>query len=107
MSKNPKALWARRMWGKSRKRAREAGIEFNITPQDIERVFPDACPIFQVPLSYGKGISDGLPSLDRIDSSLGYLPGNIRVISWRANYIKGNMSPEQIERMYRYIKGEL
>lgn len=98
-------LWARRLWGKSRKRAREAGIEFTLQVADI--VVPDKCPILGVELMYDKGINDRKPSLDRIDSSKGYVPGNVRVISWRANYIKGELSPEQIERLYLYTKGEI
>jgi hypothetical protein len=98
-------LWARRLWGKSKKRAREAGIEFTITPGDIH--VPEVCPIFHVPLEFGKGISDSLPSLDRIDSAIGYLPGNVRVISWRANYLKKNATLEQLERMVAYMKGEI
>lgn len=104
-SKDKTKLWARRLWGKSRKRAREAGIEFTLQVADI--VVPDKCPILGVELMYDKGINDRKPSLDRIDSSKGYVPGNVRVISWRANYIKGELSPEQIERLYLYTKGEI
>lgn len=98
-------LWARRLWGKSKKRAREAGIEFSLKPEDI--FVPDKCPVLGVELKYDKGINDCKPSLDRIDSSKGYVPGNVRVISWKVNYLKGELTLEQIERLYLYTKGKL
>lgn len=100
-------LWARRLWGKSKKRAREAGIEFDLTPEDIAKVFPTHCPILGIELKYDKGINDSKPSLDRINSAKGYVVGNIGVISWRANYVKNELSPEQIERLYLYTQGKL
>lgn len=99
------ALWARRLWGKSKKRAKKDGIEFTISPGDI--VVPLVCPIFGCTLEFQKGIADSNPSLDRVNNDLGYVPGNVRVISWRANYLKKDMSLEQMERMLKYMKGEI
>ncbi len=39
------------------------------------------------------------PSLDRIDSSLGYVKGNVWVISWRANHIKTDASLEELKQL--------
>jgi hypothetical protein len=41
------------------------------------------------------------PSLDRIFPELGYTKGNVRVISWRANWIKNNSTIEEIEKLYQ------
>src|SRR5262245_50278594 len=98
-------LWARRLWGKSKKRAKADGILFTITPDDI--IVPELCPVMQCPLQFEKGISNHQPSLDRVDNSFGYIPGNVRVISWRANYLKKDMTLEQMERMLQYMRGEL
>jgi hypothetical protein len=38
----------------------------------------------------------GTPSLDRIDSSLGYVKGNVWVISWRANHIKTDATLDEL-----------
>ena len=40
------------------------------------------------------------PSLDRIFPESGYTKGNVRVISWRANWIKNNSTIEEIEKLY-------
>ncbi len=94
------------IWGNAFKRAKTKGIAFTISPHHIE--VPEVCPILQVPMQRHRGKArDNSYSLDRVDSSKGYVPGNVRVISWRANYMKNEMTLEQIERMALYVKGEL
>lgn len=36
-------------------------------------------------------------SIDRIDSSVGYVKGNVRIVAWAANRIKQNMSDEELK----------
>ena len=59
----------------------------SITPDDI--IIPTHCPILGSPLGFDLGW-DNSPSIDRIDSSKGYTPENIWVISRKANCLKGN-----------------
>lgn len=66
-------------------------IEFNITEEDI--VTPEYCPILGVKLTkddrrYGY-------SLDRIDPKLGYVRGNVWVVSQLANAMKWDSSHEE------------
>jgi len=98
-------LWARRLYGKSKKRAKVDGIEFLLKPSDI--LVPTHCPVMGCVLGFTKGINDSQPSLDRVDNNRGYVPGNVRVISWRANWLKRDMTIEQIENLYKYVKGEI
>jgi hypothetical protein len=91
---------------KAKLRAKEKGLEFTITRDDV--VIPELCPILLEPLRIKSGTFNRLsPSLDRINNNLGYVPGNVKIISWQANYVKANMTPEQVERLYWYVKGEL
>jgi hypothetical protein len=84
--------------------ARKRNIEFNIT---LENIFaPDFCPIFNTKLNYsGKpNAPEEKPSLDRIDNTKGYIPGNIMVISWRANKLKADATLEQLYKAALFWK---
>lgn len=76
-------------------RAKDAGLPFNLEIQDI--VIPARCPVLGIELRPAKGRPDhNSPSLDKIIPSLGYVRGNVRVISWRANLLKNNGTPAEL-----------
>lgn len=90
-----------RLLGEARKRAREKGIAITITVDDI--VIPQKCPALGIPLAFD-GKRENWPSLDRLDNSLGYVPGNVFVISCRANKIKNDATLAEIEAIARYMR---
>jgi hypothetical protein len=81
----------------ARGRAKENGIQIDIEIEDI--IVPEKCPVLGIVLSVD-GPKDTSPSLDRIIPEHGYTKGNVRVISWRANWIKNNATPDEIEKLY-------
>lgn len=85
----------------TRSRAKERGIDFNLDLKDI--VIPETCPICQIPLKYSSKRTNNTPSIDRINNSLGYTKGNVRVISWRANRLKSNITKEEVSRLNDYL----
>lgn len=90
---------------KAKARAKTLGLEFTITICDIP--VPKICPVLGIPLVSGtKFVVDGSPSVDRIRLDKGYVPGNVRVISWRANRLKSNATIKEIEQVLRYLKRE-
>jgi hypothetical protein len=90
-----------KMFHRSKSRALAKGLEHTITIEDI--VIPTYCPLLGIFLEdntgKGKGNNPTSPSLDRIDSSRGYTPDNIWVISNRANEIKSNATLEELEQI--------
>ena len=95
-------------WRRSRSRARTAKLEFTITPTDIK--LPDVCVILRTPLDYsqlGTANSPNAPSADRIDNSLGYIPGNVQVISHRANKLKNDANLEELVLLGAWAKRKL
>jgi len=66
------------------------GLDFTIDFGDI--VFPTHCPILGLELDYftENGWEENSPSFDRINPDLGYVKGNVAIISMRANRIKNN-----------------
>ena len=84
-------------------RSKALGIPFNLSIEDI--AIPDACPIFGISLFFTDGgRTDNTPSLDKIKPELGYVKGNVRVVSWRANRLKCDGSLEEFESIVRYLK---
>ena len=93
----------RSLHAQAKHRARKLGLDFSIDVEDI--AVPAECPVLGIELvmSLGKA-SDNSPSLDRIDNSKGYIQGNIKVISWKANRLKSDASVEEFEKVLEYMK---
>lgn len=81
----------KRLYKIVRYRERRKGEHFTSTEQDIN--IPSLCEVTGRTLEQGIGQkSPNSPSVDRIDNLKGYTPNNCRVISWRANNVKGDGS---------------
>jgi hypothetical protein len=61
-------------------------------------VIPSVCPVLGIPIVLGEQRSENSPSLDRITPELGYVPGNVRVISDKANRLKGDRTLSQLQQ---------
>lgn len=96
------------LWRCARDRAAEKGLSFTIRPEDIR--IPDRCPLLAVPLVHNrgrKGPGANSPTIDRIDPSKGYDPGNIWVVSYRANAIKNDATPDELELIAGRVRARL
>jgi hypothetical protein len=83
-------------------RAKKFAVEFTISESDI--VIPENCPVLGIPLDWRN--REYAASVDRIDISQGYVPGNVCVISGRANRLKSNATVNEIEAILNYMKKE-
>lgn len=93
----------RHMLNWARKRAKDKGIDFSITVEDI--YIPDVCPVLGIPLFKGEGSrTDNSPSLDRVDNTKGYIRGNVCVISFRANALKNNGTVLEFKAIIEYME---
>lgn len=85
----------------ARARAKQNGIEFSIEDTDVR--WNDTCPVLGITITFqrnkGRGGDDNSPSIDRINNDLGYVKGNVRLISNRANKLKNNMTKEECQRI--------
>lgn len=86
------------MWCAAKSRAKRADVPFSIKLEDI--IIPEFCPVLGVRLEEGTLQNHAnSPSLDRLDPSLGYVQGNIWVISHRANLIKNDASLDELKKV--------
>jgi hypothetical protein len=77
-----------------KRRAQELGVPFDLTAADIRP--PKKCPILKIELVRGKGRTEyNSVSVDRIRPELGYVKGNVRILSQRANTMLSDSSPRE------------
>lgn len=93
------------LWRVAKSRAKKFNQPFDISPEDI--VIPSKCPILGCPIdiltsNYATGAS-----LDRVVNDKGYVKGNVRVISRKANRLKGDATIEEIINLLAYMRGEI
>lgn len=101
---------ARVMLYNARSRSKKSGIPCSITLEHLRAIAPTKCPILGIKLTYGtdKGSSrtgaiDTSASLDRRIPELGYIPGNVSIISQKANLMKSNASKKDLLRIARWV----
>jgi hypothetical protein len=90
----------------AKSRAKKRNIAFDIT--EVDFIVPEYCPILGIKLGFSetgtKGGAINSYSLDRINPELGYIKGNIMVMSHLANSMKSSATPEQLIAFSNWIK---
>jgi len=90
-----------------RRAAKYNAWEFTITEHDLD--WPTHCPVLPwIELHYpGDYRHDPAgASLDRIDHQKGYVPGNVRVISLRANLLRKDMTYHELRALADFFLPE-
>ena len=90
-----------------RQRFKESNVTLEILNQQWKKQ-KGICPYSGIALelsTHSKIIKDPIvcASLDRIDSSIGYIEGNIQFVSRSINYMKGEMSHEDTIKLCKII----
>lgn len=88
----------------ARDRAKKAGVEFNVSQDDL--IVPEYCPVLGIKLNLS-GPMDSLPSIDRLIPALGYTKGNVHVISYKANRLKSDATPSELRQVADYLERKI
>lgn len=87
----------------ARRRAKLKNVPFDITTDDVE--VPEFCPVLGLRLAVNEDhVKDNSMTIDRIVPELGYVKGNVAIISFKANTIKNNASIEELEKVLQWLK---
>ena len=81
---------------RAKERAAKFGLDFSLTAPPA---VPKRCPALGLVLTPGGSRSDTSPALDRINPAEGYIEGNVRVVSDRANRLKGNHTLPHLRKL--------
>jgi hypothetical protein len=101
---------------RAKSRAKELNLPFNITKEYILTLFDDinnpTCPALGIPMrwrEYGVKKDNYMdsPSLDRLIPELGYVVGNVAVISLHANMIKTNATYQDIHKVAKWLEEQV
>jgi len=95
-----------RLFHAAKGRAKRNGIPFNLNLDDI--VIGETCPLLGIKLYSGKNtIQPNSPTLDKAVPELGYVKGNVWVISQKANQMKSDLSLSQLEGFVRILRDKI
>jgi hypothetical protein len=84
------------------KKANNYEHEWTVEFGDLE--FPTHCPFLGIELDYfAERAQENSVSFDRVNSSKGYVKGNVIVCSWRANRIKNDGTAEEHKKIYEFL----
>lgn len=93
------------MLGNAKQRAARDGVPFDLKVADV--VIPEFCPVLGLRIASSRGRpSDASPSLDKLRPELGYVRGNVSVISNRANRIKMNATAAELRRIADWMDAQ-
>ena len=93
------------MVSRTRTNALQKGVEFAMTVSDI--TLPIHCPALGIELTRpGGGLKETSPTIDRLDPNIGYVSGNVNVISMRANRFKNNATLAELEAIVTWMRSK-
>jgi hypothetical protein len=98
----------RAMLGQARNRARRRGQECIITEADVGALIAaGVCAITGLPFVLewdGPSVKNPwAPSLDRLDVTRGYVPGNVRAVCWIVNHMRGDYPDDVLAKAARAV----
>ncbi len=88
------------IWHRAKMRSKRSGLSFNIEVSDI--IIPNMCPLLNTPIIWSGG--EDSPALDRIDNTLGYIKGNVWIISHLANRMKNSATIDELNHFSKNWK---
>ena len=88
-------------------RARKKNLPVEVTVEYLKNIYPDnmICPALGIKMEVGeKNRNVNSPSIDKIIPEKGYVPGNIIVVSMKANLIKSFATPDEIIKVGKFYQ---
>lgn len=94
--------WVRHQLGAIKSKCKKENIPFNLNEDDFPEM-PDICPVLRIKLVIGGKRGYNCPSIDRLND-IGYVSGNCKIISARANLLKNDGTISELEAVLKYMK---
>jgi len=103
---------ARRLLHQCKASARYRGHECTISEGLLNELLKGmTCSVTGLPLALEwkgpSGTNPWAPSVDRLNNLLGYVPGNVRIVCWAFNNMRGDFPDEVVETLVRAYASKL
>jgi hypothetical protein len=94
------------MFRSARSRAKKDNISFDLTIEYLHAIATENCPVTNKPMDWDGEENNSLnrPSLDKIIPELGYVQGNVAIISYRMNTKKNNLLEAELVQLLQYVQ---
>ena len=111
-NKNPLLYRSRVLYAGMRDRARTKGIAFDKEYFSIDYIFNklsekpycECCnKKLDIDFKPDKKFNDNSPSMDRVNSNLGYIKGNVAILCWKCNKHKQDSSSEELRMIADFM----
>ncbi len=90
---------------RTKARAKYIHVPFNLTPEYLESIWSDKCPVINIPINKLTSRTDeNAAELDRFIPSKGYTKGNVTFISRKINRIKNNVTSKELRRLLEWME---
>ena len=83
------------------------GILWDLDEEYLRDIFTGVCPVFGCAIHVGGVKDDCKAELDRLVPSKGYVKGNVRWISRRANRIKSDATIDELKKILKYMEEQI
>lgn len=96
---------AYRLYHSCKSRAKKASLPFNLDVKYLAELLDSTstCPLLGIPFSEGRYTQ----SVDKIVPELGYVKGNVWIVSYRANSIKNDATLEELQTIAEALAKKL
>jgi hypothetical protein len=96
--------YAHTLYIETKSRAKLHNIDFDISESEFQ--IPEFCPVLGIRLNTTLGErTNATPTVDKKLPELGYVSGNVFIVSWLANRIKSDCTdPSVFEKIAKYLK---
>ena len=97
-------------WIYRSKTNKKASLRKELSVEDYKKLIVSNCPLLGIELSY-KNYTGNAPNnyatLDKIDPTKGYIPGNVQILSYRANTLKNSATLEELKTIVKNWENHL
>lgn len=88
------------VWVRRKMTGPQSGPRKKLSVEYFKSLYTEVCPLLNLPLTYSsppRNVPDNYATLDKIDPMLGYVEGNVQIISFKANRIKNDATLEEMQ----------